>query len=116
MQMLSSWFEYINVKVHADIQSVLAVHGLIGDSYSTWASGENIWLRDLLPSLPEFKNARIMTFGYDSQLFIQASEYFAANFQELLELTVVERLLNDLADMRITARLIYRASTLRISY
>ena len=86
---------------------MLAVHGLIGDSYSTWASEGTIWLRDLLPSLPEFKNARIMTFGYNSQFLIQASEGFAEDFRELWVLTVVDRLLNELAAMRIMARLIY---------
>jgi hypothetical protein len=44
--------------------SIIAVHGLQGDAYETWADGSKIWLRDFLPS--QVPSARIMSYGYDS--------------------------------------------------
>jgi predicted esterase len=53
--------------------SIIAVHGLGGDSFSTWTdkSSKSLWLRDFLPQSDHFKDARIMTFGYDARAFIQ---------------------------------------------
>lgn len=45
------------------------IHGLRGDQVKTWCykgSEKYFWLRDWLPKHPELKNARIWTFGYDS--------------------------------------------------
>lgn len=53
--------------------SIIAVHGLNGHAYGTWAhhedghpSSEAMWLRDFLPHY--FKGARIMVYGYNSAL------------------------------------------------
>jgi len=56
----------------------MAVHGLGGDAYQTWtASNGKLWLRDFLPFdlLAEgTKTARIMTFGYDANVFTKAPD------------------------------------------
>jgi hypothetical protein len=50
---------------------IIAVHGLNGNAMDTWtATGDArpvMWLRDLLPHTQPFGNARIMTFGYNSE-------------------------------------------------
>ncbi|KAH6849841.1 hypothetical protein B0I37DRAFT_370018 [Chaetomium sp. MPI-CAGE-AT-0009] len=47
---------------------IVAVHGLNGDSYSTWThQNGSLWLKDFLPgSLP---GCRVFTYGYPSQVF-----------------------------------------------
>ncbi|KAF5983785.1 hypothetical protein FCOIX_3001 [Fusarium coicis] len=48
---------------------ICAVHGQDGNAMDTWTAGNGkMWLRDLLPQHENFKNSRIMTFGYDSDL------------------------------------------------
>ncbi|OBT73983.1 hypothetical protein VF21_05998 [Pseudogymnoascus sp. 05NY08] len=51
---------------------ICAVHGLNGNAFDTWAAQSTtktiMWLRDLLPTTEPFENARVMTFGYSSQL------------------------------------------------
>jgi hypothetical protein len=52
--------------------SICAIHGLQGNAFDTWEAGNetrtSMWLRDYLPYTPPFKRARIMTFGYSSQV------------------------------------------------
>ena len=54
----------------ANAHSVVAVHGLNGDSFRTWATegSEKMWLKDLdlLPS--NLKNSRILTYGYNANI------------------------------------------------
>ncbi|RYO68363.1 hypothetical protein AA0116_g73 [Alternaria tenuissima] len=78
------------------VLDVVAVHGLGGDSFSTWSDGDILWLRDLLPQSPEFKKSRIMTFGYDATAFTKpfAKTTTGRTF------TFAEALLNDLSDSR----------------
>ena len=48
---------------------LIFIHGLRGDRVWTWCYGdpdETFWLQRWLPSQPEFRTARIWTFGYDS--------------------------------------------------
>jgi ABC-type glycerol-3-phosphate transport system permease component len=78
----------------------VAVHGLGGDSFSTWchnATG-NIWLRDFLPRSEYGKDARIMTFGYDARAFIHPFSQTPMG----RTFTFAEALLNDLSDSRRT--------------
>jgi hypothetical protein len=52
--------------------SIVAVHGLGGDAYETWADDDqNIWLRDFLPS--QVPRARIMSYGYNSAVTFSKS-------------------------------------------
>lgn len=53
------------------IHSIIAVHGLGGDAFNTWADGGNIWLRDFLPG--QIPNARIMSYGYNSAVAFSKS-------------------------------------------
>ncbi|CVK85068.1 uncharacterized protein FMAN_01986 [Fusarium mangiferae] len=48
---------------------ICAVHGLGGNAIDTWTTkSDKMWLRDFLPQHQNFKNSRVMTFGYDSDL------------------------------------------------
>ena len=74
-QALPQWKWYIILvpSTYADSQSIVAIHGLQGHSISTWThSNSNVfWLRDLLPE--NVKNARIMTFGYNADVWLSRS-------------------------------------------
>lgn len=59
--------------LRSDCSSIIAVHGLNGHAYGTWAhskagqsSFETMWLRDLLPDAID--EARILVYGYNSAL------------------------------------------------
>ncbi len=70
--------EYVNQALPLEMEnskskySICAVHGLNGNAFDTWVAESNnrttMWLRDLLPTSMPFDKARIMTFGYSSQL------------------------------------------------
>lgn len=53
-----------------NLKSIVAVHGLNGDRVKSWTYAdpkteeEVMWLADLLPN--HIPNARVMTFGYNS--------------------------------------------------
>ncbi|KEF52660.1 uncharacterized protein A1O9_11077 [Exophiala aquamarina CBS 119918] len=49
--------------------SIVAVHGLMGRSFSTWTDPKtgHLWLRDFLPK--DIPAARISSFGYDAEVF-----------------------------------------------
>ena len=52
---------------YADYQSIIAVTGLAGHAFGSWAhSDEHMWLRDYLPR--DIPNVRILTYGYYSKL------------------------------------------------
>ena len=78
--------------------SIIAVHGLGEDSFSTWTdkSSGKLWLEDFLPLSEYGKRARVMTFGYDAEVFIrplslaQKNETFVS----------AEQLLNNIKDSR----------------
>ena len=60
---------------------MVAVHGLGGDSFSTWTAFSNVnpkehklWLRDFLPKEKYFSQTRIMTFGYDGRAWFTAKD------------------------------------------
>ena len=52
--------------------SLVFVHGITDNWQDTWSNGERSWIRDFVPK--EIPHARIMTFGYNSQLFMQENE------------------------------------------
>lgn len=58
-----------NIRSHQDLtnRSIIAVHGLDGDSIDSWTAGSCCWIRDLLPR--SCSTARIMTYGYNANLF-----------------------------------------------
>ncbi|KAJ5702460.1 tetratricopeptide and DUF676 domain protein, partial [Penicillium malachiteum] len=63
---------------------IVLVHGLNGDAFSTWTVEKPkrcFWPGDLLPLLP---NARIMTFGYNANLFHESVDGRIAEFAECL--------------------------------
>jgi hypothetical protein len=80
------------------IYSIVAVHGIGGNSFSTWTDGSSLWLRDFLPDSEHFKNTRVMTFGYESSIFTSpfAPTPLGRNF------TFGEALANDLLMKRKT--------------
>ena len=78
--------------------SIVAVHGLGGGPFETWAeeTSGKLWLRDFLPS--QVPNTRITSYGYDSSVAFSKSE---------IELCDVARdLLNRLDDERGTPEVI----------
>lgn len=59
---------------------IVFVHGLFGHREFTWAGLQNksiLWPRDLLPT--DVPNARILTFGYDAEVFKLGSEAQVTN-------------------------------------
>ena len=62
---------------------IVAVHGLNGDSYSTWThQNGSLWLKDFLPdSLP---GCRVFTYGYPSQVFSRSITEVKGYAQRLL--------------------------------
>ncbi|KAI8955665.1 hypothetical protein F4801DRAFT_528534 [Xylaria longipes] len=77
---------------------VVFVHGLGGDSYSTWSGSKGLWIRDLLPKSPFYEDARIFTFGYDARAFLRP---FSKSTRGRT-FTFAEALLSDLRDKRIS--------------
>lgn len=57
------------IKRGSDVQSIVAVHGLDGTAIKTWSTDRTCWLNDpnLLPKY--VPNARILTWGYNANLF-----------------------------------------------
>lgn len=75
---------------------IVAVHGLGGNSYSTWRhSSGNLWLRELAKS-SKLHSTRIMTFGYNATAFIRPFSKSSTG----RTFTFAEILLNDLSDAR----------------
>jgi hypothetical protein len=83
---------------------IVAVHGLGGDSHSTWTSPNgHLWLRDSLPQALEnppadfgyganaSKVARVMTFGYDANILTRASSQRSFIFGEALLTELTDR-------------------------
>ncbi|KAM0083609.1 hypothetical protein ACKRZS_004194 [Fusarium odoratissimum] len=64
---------------------ICAVHGLGGNAIDTWtADSGKTWLRDFLPEHENFKNSRVMTFGYDSDLTNRSTVMELENWAETL--------------------------------
>ncbi|PNP85063.1 hypothetical protein FNYG_01588 [Fusarium nygamai] len=64
---------------------ICAVHGQGGNAMDTWtADNGQMWLRDLLPEHEKFKNSRIMTFGYDSDVTDRSTVMELENWAETL--------------------------------
>lgn len=74
--------------------SIVAVHGLGGDSYATWTTEKTLWLRDLLPKSRKFNNARIMTFGYDARAFIRPFQASSTGRSFIFAEALVDELLD----------------------
>jgi len=71
--------------------SLVAVHGIKGHPYNTWThpNGEK-WLEDYLPK--DLPNTRIMTFGYNSQIFTSSKGHVNDFAEQLLQhLTSIRR-------------------------
>ncbi|KAL1962274.1 hypothetical protein VTN77DRAFT_9864 [Rasamsonia byssochlamydoides] len=72
---------------------IVAVHGIGADPYFTWVTNQVHWLEnaEMLPQ--RFPDARIMSFGYESQ-------WFGAHAVKISLLSVAEDLLQDLDEAR----------------
>jgi len=67
---------------------IVALHGLGGGCYSTWAANNGcVWLRDLLKE--DADTARVMTYGYDAGMWKKAPKdapyNFGRNFLSVLD-------------------------------
>jgi hypothetical protein len=69
----------------------VAVHGFRAHPIKNWKNGEVMWLQDLLPK--DLPNARVMTYGYNSNVVEDASISSIRDF--------AKGLLNDLDSYRI---------------
>ncbi|OJD27088.1 hypothetical protein ACJ73_01528 [Blastomyces percursus] len=79
--------KYDSSKINLD---VVAIHGLNGGSMSTWSRNDKLWLRDFLPST--FPSARIMTFGYNANLFADCASGRITDFaNNLIAMLAAER-------------------------
>lgn len=59
-----------------DLTSIVAVHGLNptnteNHAYLTWTAGGKLWLKDFLPE--QLPNARVLLFGYNSNVAFETS-------------------------------------------
>ena len=73
------------------LSSIVAVHGLGGDSFSTWTHKNGVnWLRDLLKDC--VPTARIITYGYRAGLATEARTGRSS--------TIAQDLLSELQDIR----------------
>ncbi|KAL4933104.1 esterase/lipase family protein, partial [Aspergillus undulatus] len=75
---------------------VVFVHGLGEDSVSTWTENTTYWPRDLLPTSKLYENARMLTFGYNTEGFLSAN----GGYHNVRTFTCAEALVTDLADNR----------------
>ncbi|KAK4443118.1 ankyrin repeat protein [Podospora aff. communis PSN243] len=65
---------------------IIAIHGLGGHTLETWKAGRKVWLRDMLPLHPSLAKARVLSFGYDSELtFLEAKLNTLDTAKQLLE-------------------------------
>lgn len=64
---LSEVYPRTNTPANVDI---VFVHGLNGDPHKTWTSAHTrvFWPAQLLPPLLEAENARVLVYGYDSEV------------------------------------------------
>lgn len=72
------------------LSSIVAVHGLRSHPINSWIKDGVMWLYDLLPT--DLPNARIMTYGYNSNLAEDATTGRIRDF--------AKGLLNDLDNYR----------------
>ena len=71
------------------------MHGLRGNRYKTWTSGDTFWPRDLLAK--SMKNVRIITYGYDADIV-----RFLGKASANISLQHAENLIQDLHNIRKT--------------
>ena len=88
------------LSMNTDRNSIIAVHGLNGHAYGTWAhceagqpGFENMWLRDFLPD--EVKQARILVYGYNSALL--GSNTSVSSVKDFAH-DLLQRIIDDRAD------------------
>ena len=61
-----------------DIEAdIIAVTGLAGHAFGSWAASPHMWLRDFLPI--DIPRARVLLYGYDSRLADSQSEHILAD-------------------------------------
>ncbi|KAG5762937.1 hypothetical protein H9Q72_008949 [Fusarium xylarioides] len=92
---------------------ICAVHGLGGNAIDTWTANRGkMWLRDLLPEHENFKNSRIMTFGYDSDLTDRSTVMELENWVDALLRSLNEVRTGDKAMVQLHATSDYKNITL----
>ncbi|KAI5844262.1 hypothetical protein BZA05DRAFT_172765 [Tricharina praecox] len=72
-----------------DEVDLIAVHGLNGHAFSSWASGDRMWLRDFLPA--QMPKTRIMTYGYNSSVWDKTSTTTIPEFAQGLLWAIINK-------------------------
>jgi len=80
----------VNINYLASDCSIVGVHGLNSSPGQCWSQEDKLWLRNFLPA--DLPNARILVFGYNSNVIHEASR---ARIRDH-----AKNLLQDLADVR----------------
>ena len=63
----------------ADIETdIIAVTGLAGHAFGSWAASPNMWLRDFVPN--DLPKARVLLYGYNSNLAGNQSKNIISDF------------------------------------
>ena len=113
--MIEHWLILFHHCANMNYHSIIAVHGLNGHAYGTWAhhqdgqpASEAMWLREFLPRY--VKRARILVYGYNSALLgsdasVSGVKDFAHDLLQRILDDRAEQVRNSILFMTVTYRL-----------